>query len=180
MPTDVIAQLQESKLRVLEELIDSFQAALASGGGQEQAGAVADFMVDEGIAVRQGLLHLWDYHWTMALAGKVPDRRESGAKLRSLLERGARSLARGAAQARAFADFSGHPVARLAQFEQQAQTFPLWTQECLGRWALLDRPPKPLDRARLTQAQAAYERGECEEAADILARLEQGGPLVQE
>ena len=180
MPPEMLDQLQENKLRGLEQLIDSYQAAAATGGGADEAAAIADFFVDEGIGLRQSSLRLWDYHWTMALAGKVPDRRERGAKLRSLLERGGRLLNRDAVVARSYADLSGREVARLAQFEEQTRMFPLWIEECMARWEQLDRPRKPLDRERMTRARAAFEEGECEPISDIIARLEKDGPLVKE
>lgn len=180
MPADMLDQLQENKLRGLEELVDSYQGAFATGGAEDQAAAIADFFVDEGIGVRQSSLRLWDYHWTAALEGKVPNRQERGATLRSLLERGGRLLSRHAVVARAYADLSGRDVARLAQFEEQSRAFPLWVEECMARWELLDRPRKPLDRERIARAQAAFERGECELVSDIIARLEKGGPLLQE
>jgi hypothetical protein len=180
MPADMLDRLQESKLRGLEELIDSCQGVAAGGGGQDEAAAIADFMVDEGIGLRQVLMRFWDYYWTAALAGRIPDRQKAGAKIRSFLERGAASLTRAAAVAREGANLSGHEVARLAQFEEQSQGFLLWVQECLARWEMMDRPHKPLDRERVARAQAAFERGECESAADILARLDKGGRVLQE
>ena len=75
---------------------------------------------------------------------------------------------------------SGHEVARLAQFEEQSKVFPLWVKECTVRWEMLGRPRKPLKRERITESQAAYERGEGEPVSDVIARLEQGGPLVKE
>jgi hypothetical protein len=180
MAADMLDQLQENKLRGLEELMDSYQAASAKGGGEDQTAAIADFFVDEGIGLRQSFLRLWEYNWTMALEGKIPDRQARGMKLRSLLERGARVLSRDAAVARALADLSGRDIARLAQFEEQAKAFPIWVAERVARWELLDRPRKPLDHQRIAQAQAEFERGECESVCDILARLEKGGPLVRE
>lgn len=180
MPADTLDQLQENKLRGLEELIDSYQTAAATGRGEDAAAAIADFFVDEGIGLRQSSLRLWEYNWTLALIGKVPDRHERGAKLRSLLEEGARILGRDAALARVYADVSGREVARLAQFEEQSKAFPVWVEECMAQWELLDRPRKPLDRERLARSQAAYERGECEDVADVIARLEKGGPFVKE
>ena len=180
MAADMLDQLQENKLRGLEELMDSYQAAAAMGGGEDQAAAIADFFVDEGIGLRQSSMRLWEYSWDMALTGKVADRRERGAQLRSMLERGARVLSRDAAVARALADLSGRDIARLAQFEEQAKAFPIWVEECAARWELLDRPHKPLDREQIDRAGAEFERGECESVSDILARLEKGGPLVRE
>src|SRR5947208_9688956 len=116
MATEVLDRLQEDKLQGLEALIGSYETAAAVGGGEEAA-AIADFFVDEGIGVRQSSLRLWDHHWRRALAGKIPDQRERGAKLLSLLERAGRIIRRGAEIARAYADLSGHEVARLAQFE---------------------------------------------------------------
>jgi hypothetical protein len=179
MPTEMLDRLQQDKLQGLEALIDSYETAAVTGGADEAA-AIADFFVDEGIGVRQSSLRLWDHHWTRALAGKIPDRRESGEKLQTLLERGGRIIRRGAALARAYADLSGHEVARLAQFEEQSKAFPLWVKECMARWEMLDRPRKPLNRERIAEAQAAYQRGEGEFVSDVVARLERGGPLVEE
>lgn len=180
MSTEILDRLQEDKLQGLETLIESYETATTTNGGEDEAAAVADFFVDEGIGVRQSSLRLWDHYWMRALAGKIPDRRERGAKLLSLLERGGRILCRGAALARAYANLSGHEVARLAQFEEQSKAFPIWVKECRVRWEMLDRPHKPLQRERIAESQAAYERGEGESVADIVARLEQGGPLAKE
>ncbi len=180
MPTEMLDRLQEDKLQGLEALIDSYEAATSSGGGEDEAAAIADFFVDEGIGVRQSSMRLWDHHWTRALAGKIADRRERGTKLISLLERGGRVLCRGARIARAYADLAGEEVARLAQFEEQCAAFPLWVKECMTRWEMLDRPRKPLNHERIAESRAAYERGEGEAVSDVIARLEQGGPLVKE
>jgi hypothetical protein len=180
MPTEMLDRLQEDKLQGLEALIDSYETASATGGGEDEAAAIADFFVDEGIGVRQSSLRLWNHHWTRALASSTPELRERGEKLFSLLERGERFIQRGAAIARTYADLSGHEVARLAQFEDQSKTFPLWMKECMARWEMLARPHKPLKRERIAESQAAYERGEGETVADVIARLEQGGPFVKE
>jgi hypothetical protein len=187
---EVLDRFQENKLRGLEELLASWSemaeqlaswtAAAATGGGQDQAAAVADFLVDEGIGLRQSCRHFWDIYWAEALAGQIPDRKERGETLRSRLERASQTLARGAAIARTCADLSGYRVARLSQFEQQAREFPLWVAECMARWDMLDRPRKPLNRERIAQSQAAYQRGEGEPVAEVIARLKQGGPLVKE
>lgn len=180
MSAEMLVRLQEDKLQGLEALLDSYETATATGGGEEEAAAIADFFVDEGIGVRQSSLRLWNFHWTRALAGKIPDWREHGAKLLSLLEWGGRLIRRGAGIARAYADLSGHEVARLAQFEEQSKAFPLWVKECSARWDMLGRPHKPLQRERIAESQAAYARGEGEPVSDVITRLEQGGPLVKE
>lgn len=180
MPTDMLERLQENKLRGLEELIDPWETETVPADGEYQAAAIAEFFVNEGIVLRQGSLDLWEYHWALALAGKVSERRERGVRLRSLLERGGRILARYAAIARHYADSSGHAIGRLAQFEDQARQFPLWVAECLARWEMLDRPRKSLNRERVAGSQAAYERGEGEPVSEVIARLKQGGPLVKE
>ncbi len=179
MPNAILDRLQEDKLQALEELLDSYQSATPTAGADEAA-AIADFFVDEGIGVRQSSLRLWDHHWSRALAGKIQDWPECGEKLRTLLERASRVFRRGAEIARAYANLSGHEVARLAQFEQQSGAFPLWVKECMARWEMLGRPRKPLNRERIAKSQAAYERGEGEAVADVVARLNQGGPLVKE
>jgi hypothetical protein len=180
MPTEMLDQLQEDKLQRLEALLDSHETATPPVGGGDEAAAVADFFVDEGIGVRQSSLRLWNHHWARALAGQIPNRQERGARLLSLLERGGQIIRRSAALARAYADLSGQEVARLASFEEQSQAFALWVKECRARWEMLIRPRKPLNRERIAESQAAYERGQGEPVSDVIARLEQGGPLVKE
>jgi hypothetical protein len=180
MSVEMLDRLQENKLRGLEEGIDAWEVAAPIEGEQDEAAAIADFFIDEGLELRQRSLSLWDYNWMQALAGKIPDRRERGAKLRSLLERYRRILDRYATIAQHCADLSGREVVRLRQIEEQAKAFPLWVEECMARWEMLDRPRKPLNRERIANSQAAYERGEGEPVSDVIARLEQGGPLVKE
>ena len=180
MPAEMLDQLQEDKLQGLESLINAYETATITGGGEDEAAAIADFFVDEGIGVRQSSLRLWDYHWTRALAAKTPNWREDGTRLLALLERGGRIIRRGAALARAYADKSGQEVARLAQFEEQSKAFPLWVKECSVRWEMLGRPRKPLNRERIVESQAAYERGDGEPVSEVIVRLQQGEPFVKE
>lgn len=180
MSADMLDRLQESKIRAIQELIENWSLNVAGDDGNDLAATIADLIVDETIGLRQGLVRFWDYYWTAALSGKVLDRWQVGAKIRVLLDRGAVCLSQGATLARRFADLSGHAVARLAQFEEQSKAFPLWVEECMARWELLDQPRKPLDRERIARARIAFERGECEPVSDILARLEESGSLIQE
>ncbi len=180
MPTEMLDRLQEDKLQGLEALIDAYETATTTVGREDEAAAIADFFVDEGIGVRQSSLRLWDYHWTRALAGKAPDWRDHGEKLLSLLERGGRIICRGALVARAYADMSGQEVARLTQFEEQSKVFPVWVKECAARWKMLSQPRKPLSRDRVAESRAAYDRGEGEPVSETIARLEHGGQLVKE
>jgi hypothetical protein len=180
MSTDMLDRLQESKIRAVQELIDNWSLNIAGDDGNELAATIADLLVDETIGLRQGLARFWDYYWTAALSGKVCDRQQVATKIRLFLDRGSVCLSQGATLARRFADLSGHPVARLAQLEEQSAAFPLWVEECMARWEMLDRPRKPLDRDQIARARTAFERGECEPASDILARLEKGGSLVRE
>lgn len=179
MSSQILDRLQEEKLQGLEALIRSNENA-AKGGRGEEAAAIADFFVDEGIGMRQSLQRLWQHHWSMALAGKVPNQKQRAEKLFSLLEQGGQILRRGAEIARAFADASGQEVARLAPFEEQSKAFPTWVAECKARWEMLGRPRRPLNRDQIAESQAAYARGEGEPVSDAVARLEQGGPLVKE
>src|ERR1700733_7227174 len=145
MPTEMLDRLQEDKLKGLEALLASHETITTTDGGPAEVAVIAAFFVDEGIGVRQSSLRLWDYHWTRALAGKIADRQEHGAKLRVLLERGGHILRRAATLARNYAELSGHEVARLVQFEEQSRAFPLWVKECSARWKMLGRPRKPLN-----------------------------------
>ena len=172
MPSEMLDRLQEDKLQGLEALLDSRETATATTGGADEAAAIADFFVDEGIGVRHSSQRLWDLLWTKALAGKIPDYQERGAKLLSLLERGGNIIHRGAEIARVYANKSGQEVARLAQFEEQSKAFPLWVKEGRARWEMLGRAHKPLNRERIAESQAAYQRGEGEPVSEVIARLD--------
>jgi hypothetical protein len=180
MPADVVNRLQERKLQAMDEFIEKSSLGVSGTDVDRRMAAIADYLVDEGIGLKLGLVRFWDYCWTRALSDMAPDRQKEGVEIRALLERGAASLARAAALARKGAELSGHEVARLAQFEEQARQFPRWVAECMARWEMLDRPRKPLNRERVASSQAAYARGEGEPVSDVIARLEQGGPLVKE
>lgn len=180
MPADMLDRLQESKLRAMDEFIENCSLSVAASNGDDRTAAIADLIVDEAIGLRQALVRFWDYYWTAALSGQVADRRAEGANLRSYLERGASCLARAAAVARKGAEQSGHDVARLDQLEGHSYAFPVWIEECMARWELLDRPVKPLDRDQVKECLAAFHRGECESVETMLARVQAGGPLVRE
>jgi hypothetical protein len=180
MSAELLDRLQEDKLQGLEQLIDDYQAVAGARAAADSAAAIADFFIDEGIGLRQSSMRLWDHHWGAALAGKITNLKERGAKLQSLLERTGRLLARQVAAARSHAEASSQEVARLAQLEEQVKAFPQWIEECMARWELLETPRKPLQRDRIAAAQAAFAEGTCEDIGDIVARLRGGGPLVQE
>src|SRR4051794_11289918 len=88
MSPGMLDRLQEEQLQGLEALFNSGDNGTPAGGGEDEAAAIADFFVDEGIGEWQGSQRLWNLLWTMALAGKISDHRERGAKLFALLERG--------------------------------------------------------------------------------------------
>lgn len=167
MPADML-ELQEFKLHGLEELIVSHPGNEAAS---EEDAAIAQFFVDEALALRRSASRLWDHEWTRAVAGKAGDRSARGAKLRAFLERTGVLLNQYAALAKTYADRSNSEVASLPEVRQQSDEFSTWVEECLARWALLDRPRKPINRDTVAAAQAAFQRGECEDTSAILARL---------
>jgi hypothetical protein len=91
-----------------------------------------------------------------------------------------KAVARGAALARRYADLAGRPVARLDQLEHAAKAFPIWLEESMARWQLLDRPRKPVDRDRLARSRAAFERGECEDVGKLMAQFDSGNAPIEE
>src|SRR5262249_39560033 len=113
MSVDALDRLQERKLQALDEFIADYSISVAGKGVDDQLAAIGDFAVDEGIELRQELMRYWDYYWTMALAGRLPDRQKAGEKVRFMLDWGARNLARCAALARILTNLSGQAVARL-------------------------------------------------------------------
>ena len=56
MPTETLDRLHEEKLQGLEALIASYETATTTDAGGDEAAAIADFFVDEGIGVRQSSL----------------------------------------------------------------------------------------------------------------------------
>lgn len=180
---DLRDRLQEDKLRGLRELlelINDWRAATLTGDGDDELAAIADYLVHEGIGVRQSLRGLWDYYWARAVADRTPGRNRHVAKLWSLLMRGSSELLAAAALARQLADLSRREVARLSDFESKVKAFPSWVQECMARWEMLDSPHKPLDHERAARSRAAFNRGECQDAGEILDRLRRENPHDEE
>lgn len=180
----VLERFQENKLRGLRELLGLFRSREAAveqgGGGEDELATIADLLIDEAIGVKQSLQRQWEYHWTMGLAGRHHDMAAQQIRLSRLLEDGGRTMVEVAALARRMVNLSGRDVARLTEFERQAGSFAPWVDECRARWEALGRAHRPLDRERVARAREAFKRGEGEEPAAVIARLERGGPLVQE
>jgi hypothetical protein len=180
MSAEMLDRLQDSKLRAMDEFIEKCSISVAGSSDDDRASAIADFIADEAIGLQHALVRFWEYYWTAALAGQIADRKAEGASIRTYLERGASCLERAAAVARKGAEQSSHEVARLNQLEEQCKAFPIWIEECMARWELLDRPVKPLDRDQVKEAHDAFARGEYEPVETMLARVQAGGQLVQE
>jgi hypothetical protein len=164
-----------SKLkRQLEQLLEDVRAA-----AEEQRGATEAHIAGV-LALADSAARIWETTWEEAFSDRALDRATATAMLRWVLEDAGQLLRDALLWARAFGNMLERPLARLDELEVRAAEFPLWAQECLARWEILDRPRKLLDRERLARSRAAYEQGECEDVADIMARVERGGPLVRE
>ena len=97
--------------------------------------------------------------------------------LRRVLAEGLRLLDGAAAAARQ----SGGDVARLADLEAAARRTRAWADGVLAAWPDPDAGWPAFDAEGVRQAREGIARGEHgEDLADVLARIQAGGPLVKE
>jgi hypothetical protein len=170
----VLERLQEENLHGLERALEDWDSSSADEGywlRLESRIATAMKLID---SVEWAFESLWE----RLIAD--PTSREHFPSLLPGLEAAAESLARAAERCRRLGDQSGRMPAGAAECQARTEGHLRWLEEFLARWELLNRPRKPLNRERAAQARAAYERGEGEAVSDVIARLEQGGPLVKE
>jgi hypothetical protein len=167
--TDVVSEMKR-----LAELLEELRAT-AEEFKDETEGLIVTALELAEIAAR-----VWEETWEAALRGPDQDRTEKGEILRWVLDDTGHRLRETLGWTQAYSGIIGRPLARLDELEARAARYPLWVRECLARWEMLGRPRKPLNRDRIAQSQAAYARGEGEPVSDVIARVEQGGPLVKE
>ena len=172
MPTDTL-KIDETKKR-LELQLEERQAAANELRAKTEAGIAGVLTLADEAA------RFWEATWKRAFVERTRDRQQDGEILRSVLKDAEQKLQEVLNCAQQHAHIFQGTLARLDELEDRGADFSLWVRECLARWEMLDHPMPKLDREQIARAQAAYARGECEDVADVLARVLAGGPLVKE
>jgi hypothetical protein len=160
----------------LEALREKAHALTRRGVQQRFAEKLA---ADGGQMLREAR-ELWEEAWPLAVQGEPATRRMLAADLFPALDWTAENAAVMAEAARNFTDRCGATIPAVEAVEAETRAFATWVVECKARWEMLDWPPMKLDPDQIGRARAAFERGEFESVSDVIARLEQGGPLVKE
>lgn len=132
------------------------------------------------LALADEAARIWEARWEAALRNPAKDRETEAEMLQWVLEDAGQVLLEALREAREYEPMFERPLARLDELEARGAEFPLWARERLARWEMLSLPAPTLDPERIARAQTAYARGDHEELADVLSRVQAGGSWVRE
>ncbi|HBI43995.1 MAG TPA: hypothetical protein DDY78_14265 [Planctomycetales bacterium] len=132
------------------------------------------------LALADEAARIWEARWEAALRDHDKDRATEAEMLQWVLEDAGQALQEALRDAREYAPMFDRPLTRIDELEVKAAEFPLWARERLARWEILGLPALTLDPERIARAQTAYARGDHEELADVLSRVQAGGSWVRE
>jgi hypothetical protein len=169
-------RIARSKVRFIEEAAGWVRA----GETDEFQASAAEAIVLDCSALPELIKHVWGLFWKEAEAGRVQDFDATGAILDEILGVTESALQHAIDAARSAGEREGRTVAGLTELEEQATAFADWSARAKAAWPRPSKFRPPLDRERIARAYAALDRGEGEDTAEIIARLEAGGPLVKE
>ena len=176
MSAEVLERLEADRMRAVADALAGWPGDGAGG----HAEADTEFLVALCLPLADELRR---YHaWTLRRAQAQPVAGMAAYRalrdgLRRVLAEGLRLLDGAAAAARQ----SGGDVARLADLEAAAPRTRAWADGVLAAWPDPDAGWPAFDAEGVRQAREGIARGEHgEDLADVLARIQAGGPLVKE
>ncbi len=177
-----VLELEQAQHRKLQGLEDATHSAEWLRAEEPTVDPVlqAQRLAVEGQDLMKALADLCDDHWGLAITGAIKDIPAAVQRLRRRLDHAANLLVHTRDLAQSFAGSAEHPIPALEEFVNSLRNYPLWVEETLERWSLLQRRPRPIDPEAAARAREEFQRGECEDVTDILARLNRGGPLLKE
>jgi hypothetical protein len=158
----------------LEQLLEQIRTAA------EEFRVATESHIAGVLALADEAARIWEARWETALRNPNKDRSTEAEMLQWVLEDAGQALLEALRDAREYAPMFERPLARHDELEARAAEFPLWTRERLAHWEMLGLPAATLDPERIARAQAAYARGDHEELADVLSRVQAGGSWVRE
>jgi hypothetical protein len=158
----------------LEQMLEQIRTAA------EEVRVATERHIAGALALADEAARIWEARWEDALRDPDKDRATEAEMLQWVLEDAGQVLLEALRDAQEFAPMLERPLARLDELEARTAEFPLWTRERMARWEMLGLPAPTLDPKRIARAQAAYARGDHEELADVLSRVQAGGSWVQE
>jgi hypothetical protein len=180
---DVLERAQEAKVAASADVLDLFAEAENAGrqgpeGGPAPGPLVAEveLAVAEALELAGTVRRLWAWVRGRAEAGKIRDQDATGGMLRRVFDRSLAGMEKAARSGRAAAQATGRPVTDLSRLEALLPELRRWTALVLQNWPWSARPWPPLDRAMAARSREELARGEGEDVATLLARLQAGGP----
>ncbi len=172
----LLFRLQDSKIRILEEAVESWKR------DHEDALFVQD--VEELIA---GCLSCWEdirRSWVrtrrLALGNWLWDLQDAGTTVLDLLGRCIRLLEDVAGLAEKVAGDLGRAIEGQENLPEAIREASDLREHVNKTWPWNNRPVLPLDRKMADQSRAARARGESQDVADILASLQANDSVRQE
>jgi hypothetical protein len=170
----VLERLQDDRARAVETALAAWQAR---GGFAEE---LAEVLL-ECVALADTARRRWETTERRLHESGVSTDPETGALGLATLRR-ILALLDQAARAQAPVDNPDacpELVRATAELRRAAAEAPAWSARALAFWEWAGRPFGEFDRKQIKRSRLAFEQGEYEDVADILARVQAGGPLVK-
>jgi hypothetical protein len=169
----VLERLQRGKARLVEEAVGELERAEAPAPDD-----VEDLLEDV-LVLASAAGRMWERERAAERGQVVVSRDDPAGRWRGFAEGVSRLFDRALALARSAAR-GGAVLRRLAEAEMIGPGLRAWAAKVAAWCDFLDRPLPPLDREQVRRSREAFQRGECEDVAEVIARLETGGPIVKE
>jgi hypothetical protein len=167
MAPTLLFRLQDGKIRVLEETVESWK--------REREGAVlaldAEDVVAESLACWEDVRRSWVRTRRLATLNRLWDLQEIGQTVLSLLDRCIHVLEKVAESAEKVARDTGHAIDGREDLSEAIQEAGDLRDRVAKTWPWDERPVLPLDRKMAEASRSARARGESRDVADILAGL---------
>jgi hypothetical protein len=167
MAPTLLFRLQDGKIRVLEETVESWK--------RDREGALlaldAEDLVAEGLACWEDVRRSWMRTRRLATLNRLWDLQEVGKTMLGLLDRCIHVLGNVAGSAEKVAHDTGHAIEGRENLAEAMREAADLRDRVAKTWPWDERPVLPLDRKMAEASRAAQARGEARDVADILAGL---------
>ncbi len=168
MSRTLLFRLQSGKIRVLEEMVESWKP---DHEGAMLALDLEDLVV-ECLSAWEDIRRAWARTRRQASINRVWNLQEVGTGMLELLDRALRLLAEVAGLAERVARDTGHTIEGSEGLPEAIREARELREHVHATWPWDDRPILKLDRRMIEESRAARARGESLPVADILAQLQ--------
>jgi hypothetical protein len=176
MSRTLLFRLQDGKIRVLEETVESWKR------NHEDALLALDVddLIAECLSCWEDIRRSWVRTRRSAALNRLGDLQEVGTSVLDVLDRAIRLLVDVTALAKKVAQDTGHAVEGWEDLPEAIREARDLREHVNKTWPWDDRPVLKLDRKMAEESRSARARGESRDVADILAGLQANASPRQE